>query len=268
MTQTFGGMLVGAFIAPIVLGYLAESVGWRGAFLIIGIPGLILAGLLSVFIKNRKAEDPADENADIKPELKPVSGARRNVWVCVAIGMGLATWLIVQSAFLPLYLMVHRGFDVLTMTKVMSMAGIGGVVGSFVMAAIADRIGRKPAMAFGALIACVAPLGALFVYDSLPLLMATILIGWMAAGAFGVYMVTIPAESTPAKDHPWIFGLVLGIPEIVGGVIMPMLSGKLADTSGLQITMWISLGGAVFALVLSMLLKETHPKVQPDPVTA
>ncbi|WP_039995185.1 MFS transporter [Paraglaciecola chathamensis] len=262
MTQTFGGMLVGAFIAPIVLGYLAESYGWRGAFLIVGIPGLFLAVLLAIFLKNRKVKDTESAALETEAPLKfiTVPGARHNVWLCIAIGMGMATWMLVQSAFLPLYLMNHHGFDVLTMTKVMSMAGVGGVLGAFAISMVADRAGRKPAMAIGALIACSAPLGALYLYDSLPLLMGTTLIGWMAAGAFGVYMVTIPAESTSPKEHTWILGLVLGIPEIIGGVIMPMLSGTLADTWGLPITLWISLAGAVIGLILTIFLKETHPR--------
>lgn len=261
MTQTFGGMLVGAFVAPILLGYLAQSLGWRGAFLIIGIPGMILAGLILLLVRDHPA--PASGEAALAEPAAgaaPPAGARRNVTVCILIGVGLVTWLIAQSAFLPLYLMNERGYDVLAMTRIMSMAGLGGVVGSVILAAIADRVGRKPVMIFACLLACVAPLGALYLTATPAALMATTLIGWIAAGAFGLYMVTIPAESSPASHHPFVLGLVLGLPEIVGGVVMPALTGRAADTLGLSVALWLSLGGAVLGLLLSFFLVETRPR--------
>src|SRR4051812_25985114 len=41
--QSFGSNLLGTMLAPLVLVALATSFGWRNAFLIAGIPGLILA---------------------------------------------------------------------------------------------------------------------------------------------------------------------------------------------------------------------------------
>lgn len=257
LTQTFGGMLVGAFIAPILLGYLADSYGWRASFIIVGAPGLVLAALIALLVRSRPAGHAAPgETAAFVPR----ADAGRNVTTCILIGVGLVTWLILQSTFLPLYLMNMRGYEVIPMTRVMAMCGLGGILGAVVLAAMADRIGRKPVMVLSSLLACIAPLGALWFADSQPVLMAATLLGWTAAGAFGVYMVTIPAESTPASQHTWILGLVLGLPEIVGGVLMPTLAGRAADGYGLEVVLWGALGGAVLALLMSLRLIETHPR--------
>lgn len=261
MTQTFGGMAVGAFIAPLLLGYLADSFGWRGAFLIIGVPGLVLALLIALLVRNRPSGPLAGHGETAGGAVfAPRAGARRNVAVCLMIGMGLATWLIVQSAFVPLYLMNERGYPVIEMTRVMSMAGLGGLMGAVLLAAIADRVGRKPVMTAACLLACVAPIGALQLADNTGWLMAATFFGWIAAGAFGLYMVTIPAESTPPAEHPWILGLILGGPEIFGGVAMPTLTGLAADRLGLSVALWLALAGAVFALVASLFLIETHSR--------
>lgn len=260
LTQTFGGMLVGAFIAPILLGYLADSYGWRASFIIVGAPGVVLAALIWLLVRNRPATAPGiGQDAAFAPQ----AGARRNVAVCILIGIGMVTWLILQSTFLPIYLMNVRGYEVIPMTRIMAMSGLGGILGAVALAALADRIGRKPVMVLACLLACISPLGALYLADNHAALMASTLLGWTAAGAFGLYMVTIPAESTPASDHPWILGLVLGVPEIVGGVLMPTLAGAAADRHGLGIALWAALGGAVLALLLSLTLTETQPKRAP-----
>lgn len=259
MTQTFGGMLVGAFIAPMLLGVLAESFGWRAALVIIGAPGLVLALLLAVLLKQRAPQDPV-VSAHVAPIIDQVipAGAERNVRLCVLVGMGMISWLILQGIFVPLYLMNARGYAVGEMTQVMAMSGLGGLLGAVVISILADRFGRKPAMILAALLACVSPLSAIYLSDSMGLLMAGTLIGWLGAGACGLFMATIPAESVPSARHPQVMGLVLAVPEVFAGVLMPVVVGLGADHFGLGLPLWICLAGAVFALLGALCLQETR----------
>lgn len=257
MTQTFGGMLVGAFIAPILLGYLAESYGWRASLIIIGAPGLVLAVALMLLLKHRPLATTQSAQA-VSPQVTIPQAAGRNIFLCVVIGMGLISWLILQGIFVPLYLMNAQGYSVSQMTQVMAMSGLGGLLGAVTISLLADRIGRKPALLLACALALISPLGALYLSDNIGLLMAATGLGWFGAGACGLFMATIPAESTPPAQHPRVMGLVLGVPEVFGGVLMPLVAGYLADRYGLEAVLWLCLASPIVAGIFTFFLFETR----------
>ena len=49
--QNFGSNLIGSTVAPLVLVRLADLYGWRASFYIAGIPGLILATLIWLYVR-------------------------------------------------------------------------------------------------------------------------------------------------------------------------------------------------------------------------
>ena len=59
VVQNVFGSLLGTAIAPIMLVWLADIWGWREAFYLAGIPGLILAVLIWWLIHDRHTRRPA-----------------------------------------------------------------------------------------------------------------------------------------------------------------------------------------------------------------
>src|SRR5205823_9076089 len=78
-------------------------------------------------------------------------------------------------------------------------------------------------------------------------------------GAGGLFMSAIPAESVPFKFAGLAVGLTIGIGEIFGGVLNPILSGMAADAFGLSAPLLIGSTAALVGFLFSFLLRETAP---------
>ncbi|MEI9852118.1 MAG: MFS transporter [Sphingomonas sp.] len=84
VAQNFGSNLLGSFVAPVLLVSFASAFGWREAFYLAGIPGLVSAALIWFLIKE-PASPPvsAAEKARKEPALAVLKV--RNVWLCCAL---------------------------------------------------------------------------------------------------------------------------------------------------------------------------------------
>ncbi|MFI0467292.1 hypothetical protein ACH347_24715 [Saccharopolyspora sp. 5N102] len=56
-------------------------------------------------------------------------------------------------------------------------------------------------------------------------------------------------------------GLVMGVGELCGGFLGPLVAGWASDAWGLQTAMFIAAGAAAVVVVLSFFLRETAPLV-------
>ena len=96
-------------------------------------------------------------------------------------------------------------------------------------------------------------------------------IGWGLNGLFPLFMATIPSESVDPRLTASLTGLVMGIGEVIGGVLSPSLAGGLSDHFGRAAVMWLMLGLCLAAAMVGCGLRETAPRVlarRIAPVTA
>ncbi len=56
-------------------------------------------------------------------------------------------------------------------------------------------------------------------------------------------------------------GVVMGVGEILGGVLSPFLAGWLSDIYGLTAPLWLLVVLAVLGAVTALFLRETAPRV-------
>jgi MFS family permease len=260
IAQNFGSNLFGSFIAPVVLVWFATRLNWHSAFYIAGLPGLISAVLLWFFIDEPKTA-PAAERPDL---LRHFSGilTSRNMIICVLISVLLVSYLVVCWAFMPLFLTQTRGFSPTTMSWLMGTLGISATIGSFVVAGLSDRIGRKPVMIITSFMGVILPLGAIYYLGSVWVLAAIFFVGWALTGIFPLFMATVPSESIEHSRLATAIALVVGIGEVFGGVLSPTLAGKVADmTNNMAAPLWIMMGLCVGAGLLALFLRETAPAV-------
>ena len=250
--------LIGAIIAPPVLIWLATDYGWRTAFYATIIPGLLIAALIMLFVKNKHVhESIAHEHlhvskGDIKTLLK-----NRNILLCVLISCFYISWFITLISFTPTFLMQARGFSPETMGGIMGSLGFAWMIWGFVISALSDRFGRKPMMILFTLIATACPMVLLYAdADSmLPLVFLT----YTGLGCFTLFMATIPAETVSPSQVATALGLIMGVGELFGGFVTPTIAGFMADAYGLNVVMWIASAGSLVAMLLSFFLKETAP---------
>jgi predicted MFS family arabinose efflux permease len=254
-----------------VLPLLADSYGWRTAFFLSAIPGLICAVLIWLFVK--EPTPPAREAAAAgvaKPGMLDML-KQRNILVCCGISIFMVSWYLVGIIFLPVFFTVVKGMPPDVAGQVVAPMGIATMICGFMVPFISDRIGRKPAMIIFTFIGLVTPIAALHFSGAQWMLSLLLLIGWTASGSFAVFMGVIPSETVPRTLAASSMGLVVGAGEIVGGVLSPTISGWIADRTSLVAHMEVMMVCALLGGVLSLFLRETAPgkvrsaELRPEP---
>ncbi|KUM84179.1 MFS transporter [Streptomyces pseudovenezuelae] len=260
--------LMGGIVAPLAVVWLAELHGWRTALLVTIVPGLLIAAWIARSVREvppgGRAQVVDPEAVDMtaagpKPTVREVLG-HRNIVVCMAAACCYLTWFIVIVTFTPTYLLTVKDFSSGTMSGVMTCLGVGWVLWGFLTPAISDRIGRKPTMIAFSATAALCPLAIVYVDDPVSLGLLIVLT-YTGLGCFTLFMATIPAETVPRGALATALGLVMGVGELAGGFLAPVIAGRASDVWGLQTAMFISSGGAVAVVLLSFGLRETAPRV-------
>ena len=128
---------------------------------------------------------------------------------------------------------------------------------SFVVAALSDRIGRRPAVIAFSLIGLAAPLGVLYFHGPIWGLAGLLALGGLAQGVTAVLFIAIPAETVPMRQLGTVSGFIPGVGELVGSVCGPAIAGWAADHSSPAAPFMIIAGCAVAGSLLALGLKET-----------
>ncbi len=264
LMQNVFSALLGSFVAPLALVAIANAYGWRNAFFVAGIPGLIIAVFIWKYVRDpvrtAQVQGATQDAADAFAKMSSLQLLGfRNIWLCTLICIAMVAWMVLGWTFLPLFYVNVRSFSTSDMAMLMSVLGICAAVCGFIVPALSDRLGRKPVMVFFCLLSMLTPLAALYFPGSIGMLALLVFVGWSAAGCFPLFMAAIPSETIPARYLASAIGLVTGIGEAVGGVLSPTLAGMAADTYGLSAPIVIMTGCAAFAGILSMFLRETAP---------
>jgi predicted MFS family arabinose efflux permease len=261
IVQNGFGSLIGTAIAPIVLVWLADHYGWRSAFYLAGLPGLILAFLVWRYI--REPEMPPRAAADdAPPPLLPLAMlANRNIAVCSLISCLMVGSLVIGSIFLPLFFTGPRGWEPKTMGWVMAVLGLTPGLGGVLVSWISDKIGRRPPMIAGCFLAAICPFAALWFGGSIPALAAIMFASWLGIGVFPLFMGLVPGETLGHAKAATAMGLVVAVGELSGGFLGPLVGGALADRFSLEAPLLMQGAFALLAGVVAFALAETNPRV-------
>ena len=152
-----GAALLGIGLGPILATHIAESFGWRTAFFTSCTPGLALVVCIALFVRPiREAARPAPILGAATTGLWQVLKSR-NILLCILISGLYSAWLIIQSVFLPLYLVRADGLKPTDMGLVVAATGISTAIAGMAVPALSDRIGRRPALALVTFFGMTAP---------------------------------------------------------------------------------------------------------------
>ena len=260
IAQNFGSNLLGSFVAPVLLVAFAGWFGWREAFYLAGVPGLISALLILWLVREPQLAPRKARAVEAGPRYTMWDALKeRNILICVLMAVLLVSYLVVCWAFMPLYLdqvlHVSKGMN----GWLMGTLGISATIGSFAVAGLSDRIGRRPVMIAAPFISLLLPLGALYWSGPLWVLFPIFFIGWCVNGIFPLFMATVPSETVDPRHAATVLGLCMGAGEVLGGVFAPSLAGMAADSAGLTAPLWIMTGLAAAGGLVAFGLRETAP---------
>ncbi|MFC4139065.1 MULTISPECIES: MFS transporter [unclassified Microbacterium] len=238
MTQVVGPAIGGAMIAGLgAPAALWVSTAWYAISFALLIP------LRSI---------PHVAHAEPEPVLRMlVSGVRLIGRNRLAVGVLMVTvvantflWPVYQS-FMPVFADQRFGLDADGLGIMLSCSGIGGLIGSMVIAALGDFRRKGALFVFGTMVW--GALWAVFaMLTSPPAGFVVLALAGFASAAFGVLQTTLLLIVTDKSLH----GRVLGLQELAIGMIPigSLLLGVLAQTFGVApVTFW-----AAVLLVLSV----------------
>lgn len=247
---TMAGTAVSTVIAPPLANWLIGSVGWRLAFVWIGLGWGAVAFVLAYFFLFDVANQPGARSRKDLAEAEEglsLSEARRSsaLW-----RVALATFLILTITIAVVVhqfpIIVEAGIDETWAAWLVSLSGAAGIVGKLVTGVLIDRFHARwiggvtlasTAVAFPLMIPGIAT----------PLLVVIgVIIAGYAAGTKIQLCGYLTARYAGMKHYGTIFGLMtsaISMSSFVG----PLLAGKLRDMSGSYAPFLIL--GAVVSLI-------------------
>jgi MFS family permease len=261
-----GFALFGLALAPVLATQLLQYMRWQYVFMVVALPGIIVAAFMWKIIHDKMegAVVHASHAAGKRPSLAEMFH-HKNVLLAMVNLLCAMAGVFVMSAMMPNYLTGDASYlrlSVQQMGFITSAIGVGGVLGQFGMPALSDVLGRKPVVMGCFLVS------AVFLYmftrldgSSPAMLFALLFVASLAnLGALSVIAGPIAAEAAPPGLIAAVAGLVIGAGEIFGGGIAPVIAGNIAESYGIQYTMYFAMGGQALGVLCSLFLHETAPR--------
>ncbi len=236
------GISIGVFLAYVFGGWVNDNFGWRTVFIVIGLPGVFLAAVIRLTLKEPlrgryDAFDAAQKAPSFRQVMNRLSGARSFVWL--SIGAGLHSFVgYGVGAFLISFYLRQYGIStdsILTVTLPMGiLIGVTGVIGNFSAGYLADHLGQRDVRwylwvcAISTMVAVPFAYAALLVnelYLSIALYTVPLLLGSMWLGPTLAITHSLVSPRMRATASAILFFTI----NVVGLVIGPVLSGWLSD---------------------------------------
>jgi predicted MFS family arabinose efflux permease len=260
--------LFGLGFAPIIATQLLQVVpSWRYVFMVVAIPGLILAALMAMVLR----ELPHITNKTERPGGHKWSKIfhSRNILVSMFALFCAMCGVFVLSAMMPNYLIDYLKLDTSQMGFVTSALGFGGFIGQFALPGLSDHLGRR-VVAIGGFLATAALIRVFIAIGPNPALLFAVLfvISLCCLGLVALLTGPIATESAPVGLVSSAIGIVVGAGEIFGGGVAPSLAGYIAQNYGIQNILYLALAGVMAGVVVCFFLKETAPRRIPQEAAA
>jgi FSR family fosmidomycin resistance protein-like MFS transporter len=229
--HTFSGFLGGA-CAPVIMLSIAAMFDWRTAFLIVGVVGLVVLAIMTIFggsLLGEERKQDAAHNSSPKNSMRLLTSPAILLFLLFFILYGLAAGGLV--AFTASTLISLHGIT--TEWANLALSGyLFGIVGGVVLSGLAiDRLGRHAVIASLALLlaALAVLLPTTMSWDGVSLTMTMTVVG-IGLGAVLPPRDLMVRASTPHGQSGKVFGFVF-VGYTVGASLSPLFFGWLLDSN-------------------------------------
>lgn len=235
------GVPVGILFGNLLGGWINEFFGWRLAFLVVGLPGILLAIVLKMTVKEPPRGHSEAGRSMSDADQVPFTQVLKTMWAFKSfrqLSLGAGTQAFVgygAIAWMPAYLIrTHDMSSGEVGTALGLIIGIAGGVGSFLGGYLADRWGVKDVRwymwipAFGFLAAVPTSI-AMYSIDSLWLILALYVIPAFAVNLYTGPTFGMTQSLAPLAMRASASALLLFIINIIGLVFGPTAVGMLSD---------------------------------------
>lgn len=268
------GLYMGVVVGFSVGGYFGETFGWRQTFLIVGLPGILLALILWATVKEPPRTAAAKKDA---PGLKETFSHVLTLKSFPLFAFGCAMSAFVSygtSNFMPSYMVRYHDIPLTEIGLLLGLTGGGGgIVGTFLGGYLTDRIGGKDPrwyMWLPGLTAVAAIPLAIYVFNTDNTLM--MLITYFVVAVLGTLYLAPSIAVAHRLVHPRMRAMASAILffvlNLIGLGLGPVAIGVISDTAtsmtgedGLRIALTI---GACVALIKGYLFWDAGRKLPAD----
>lgn len=227
LAQTLGSL--GAAMGQAPLAAVINHIGWRETIILLGVLGLILAGVVGLFLRDRQhKEKTAPQRGYLKQDLQAIF-KRRQTWIVALYSLFVWTPVpIFASLWGVPFLMVKYHINNVSAGSLCSMVWVGTAIGGPLSGYISLVMRRRcfPLMLFAAL-------G----------LMSSLFVVYMNSLPIGVAYILLICVGTASGAQALAFG-----------VVRDKVSDNLANTAMGFNNMAVVLGGAIFQPVVGAIL--------------
>lgn len=255
-----GGILAG--------GWIAATIDWRLAFVVVGCAGIVIAPLFKIVVRDLPRPVAAATDVPDAAKIGTVARllARKPSFWLLSFGSASGSMLGYGILFWKPSLMIRSfGLDLLQTSWFLgALMLVGGVIGTLTGGMLGDRMGarnkawyaRLPAMAYA--IATPFFVTAIFMTDNLLLAFLLFLIPqamayvWLGPVLTAVQHLVAPAQRSTASA---LFLLINNLLGLGGGIyVLGQMSDLLAPQFGTESLRWSMIFGQLLYLVAAVLM--------------
>ena len=234
------GIPIGGAIGTLAGGWIGEYFGWRTAFLVVGLPGIIVGAIVYLTVKEppRGYSEPA--GVPVKKDQVPLMDTIRFMWSLKSfrhlsfagalhafVGYGVAL-------FLPSFFIRVHGFGLAETSTYLFLIGLTGMIGTYLGGFLGDRYGQNDKRWYmgipGIATFVGVPFAALFYTTGNPMLALVLavpgaILGPMYLGpTFAMTQTLVPPAMRSLASAILLFVL-----NLIGLGLGPVFAGMLSD---------------------------------------
>ena len=257
------GIPAGSAIGYLLGGFLGQHFGWRNAFFIVAVPGVLL-GIIALFLRETPEKTQRSEHIAFSG-YKALLKNRTFLLICLAQSIGTFS-VGGMAAWMPSYFV--RTFGV-TVGKAGFLFGAvtvaAGLLGNFAGGWAADWLHKRTRRSYfivGYMSFFLSiPFGVSAIFtDDLNTCLAMIFFAEFFIFAYsGPYHAAI-VETVPVTMRSMAFALDIFIIHALGDAVSPFLLGVVSDSAGLPVAIFIAMIYLLAGGVISILAGEAYKK--------
>jgi MFS transporter, OFA family, oxalate/formate antiporter len=271
------GIGFGTLLMPLIASDLIARIGWRGAWVVLGLCILVIGGVAAFFVDNSPERhgllpDGGVAGIGASAGRAPVAGAslRQAVASRSFVLLYLAHAAIWIGTFIPFVHLVpyaeDHGLSRATAVAIFGLVGIGSTAGRFLLGSAADRLGRRRLLAAIFVVMALMQMWWLTATTAWQLAVFALVFGTCYGGFVAIYP-SITVDHFGGRNASGIIG-VLYTGAALGTFLGPKLAGDAFDVFGsYTVPIAIGAGFALLAAAIMISLPEP-PAAAPSPSPA
>lgn len=258
------GIYIGILIGFLAGGWIDEFFGWRMAFLVVGLPGVLLAVVVRLTLRE-PLRGMSDTTPASEPKQVPMFSAVRQLWALRSFryaSLGAAFNAFVGYGglnFMPSFVIrLHQMPVGQVGTYLALVVGFGGAIGAYAGGYLSDRLGARDnrwyywVPALGTLFAAVL-MPIVVLTDSLNLLWAVFFINNVCLALFLAPTIAMAHNLVGPQRRALASAIIYFVLNIIGLGMGPLTVGIISDllmpSTGTESLRWALLIVSQFALL-------------------